>query len=172
MRHSPAWLWSVCLGVAMGLLLVGCPTSGLQQGVFVKGDLRYAVGVLPKSWSEIKVTENDMAYFHREYGAVIQANSTCRADYEDASLATLTSHLYNGLTDRKIITSQQRTVDKRAALYTELYARLDGVSIQVAILILKKNECVFDFAYFTRPSNFGAGIGDFHRFIFGFRVIP
>lgn len=154
------------------LFTSGCPATGLKEGVFVKGELRYTVGSLSGGWREIKVTENDQAYFHRDYGAVIQANATCRADYEDASLATLTSHLFSGLTDRKVIVSQQRTVDKRAALYTELSARLDGVSIQIAILLLKKNECVFDFAYFTRPHNYGRGIGDFHRFIYGFRVLP
>jgi hypothetical protein len=62
-------------------------------------------------------------------------------------------------------------IDNRDALYTELNANLDGVSIQAALLVLKKNECIYDFAYMTRPWNFGRGIGDFHRLIYGFRVL-
>lgn len=164
-------LWVVALSIGLPFV-VGCSGNQLKNGVFKKGDLRYTVGSLPKTWRRISVAENDLAFFNPSFGSVIQANSTCRADYEDASLSTLTSHLFNGLTNRKITQQAERIVDRRAALYTELTARLDGVLVQTAILLLKKNECVFDFAYYARPHRFGSGVGDFHRFIYGFRVLP
>lgn len=162
----------VSLFSSLGLTLTGCSNNQLKDNVYKKGDLRYTVGQLNKRWRRINVAENDLAFFNPSFNTIIQANSTCRADYEDASLSTLTSHLFNGLTNRKVIKQDERIIDRRAALYTEMSARLDGVEVYLAILLLKKDECVFDFAYYARPSTFGSGIGDFHRFIFGFRVLP
>ncbi len=162
----------VSLVFFFGVSLVGCSNNQLKDNVYKKGDLRYTVGQLDKGWRRINVAENDLAFFNPSFNTVIQANSTCRADYEDASLSTLTSHLFNGLTNRKVIKQDERIIDRRAALYTEMSARLDGVEVSLAILLLKKDECVFDFAYYSRPNLFGSGLGDFHRFIFGFRVLP
>lgn len=168
-RRTWKAVWWVWLGA---LLFSGCPRSGLKQGVFQKPGLRYAVGKLEGNWRQLDLSENDLAFYNSTFGAVIQANSTCRRDYEDASLGTLTSHLFNGLTARRVHHRERRTIDRRAALYTELTAKLDGVTVRAALLVVKKNECVFDFSYIARPWNFGSGLGQFYRFVYGFRVLP
>lgn len=162
----------VLASLAMVVGGLGCASTNLQNWVFSKPGLKYSIGSLGKGWRPIKVSENDVAFYHKTFVAIVQVNSTCRTDFEDASLATLTDHLFNGLTDRKIVHRANRTVDRRAALYTELFAKLDGVSIKASLLVLKKNECVFDFSYMARPWNYGRGIGDFYRLIYGFRVLP
>jgi hypothetical protein len=166
-RLTTAW-FCLCLGL---LLLSGCPASGLHNNIFYKGNIKYKIGDLGEDWRPIEISENDIAYYNSSFSAIIQINSTCRSDYEDVSLSILLGHLLYGLTDRKVIREEKRMIDNRDALYTELNANLDGVSIQAALLVLKKNECIYDFAYMTRPWNFGRGIGDFHRLIYGFRVL-
>jgi hypothetical protein len=158
----------------MGWLgLTGCPTNGLHQGIFYKygGNLRYRIGPLRKTWRQIKVTENDLAFYHPQYKATIQINSTCRKDYEDASLSTLTDHIFIGLREKKILRQSKRLIDRRAALYTEIVAKLDGVRVTAATIVLKKNACIYDLTYIARPGNFGRGLGEFHRVVHGFKVL-
>ncbi len=153
------------------LLLSACPGKHFQNWIFQKDGIRYKIGPLGEGWRRIEVEENDLAFYNDAFYAIIQVNSTCRRDYEDVSLKILTDHLLYGLTERKILLQEKRMIDRREALYTELSAKLDGVEIRAAILVLKKNECIFDFTYLTRPWNFGRGIGDFHRVIYGFKTL-
>ncbi len=153
------------------LSFLGCQKRGLHGWIFYKGYLRYKIGALDSSWRPIKLAENDIAFYNKTYAALIQVNSTCRKDYEDVSLKILTDHLFYGLQDRKLILQEKRRVARRAALYTEMEASLDGVRVKTAVLVLKKNECIYDFTYLTRPWNFSRGINSFHRVIYGFKVL-
>lgn len=155
------------------LLLTGCPRTGLYRWVFHKynGRMQYSIGGLGRDWRKVRVTENDIAFYNTVYSAIIQVNSTCRKDYEDVSLPILRDHLLYGLTDRKIVEKKQRMLDKRAALLTRIKAKLDGVAVEASVMIMKKNACIYDFAYISRPRHFGRGIGDFYRVIHGFKVL-
>jgi hypothetical protein len=156
-----------CLGLS------GCPRKGLHRWIFHKynGSMQYSIGTLGREWRKVKVTENDIAFYNTIYSAIIQINSTCRKDYEDVSLPILRDHLLYGLTDRKIVEKQQRMLDRRAALLTRIKAKLDGVAVEASVMIMKKNSCIYDFAYISRPRHFGRGIGDFYRVIHGFKVL-
>lgn len=164
--------WGVLFGLTMLLCGAwGCPNSGLVGSVYHKGDIRYRVGEVESGWRVVRVTENDIAYQHDKYNAIIQINSTCRQDYEDVPLRILTDHLFYGLTHRKVLVQERRRIDARDALYTELTARMDGRPVKAAMLVLKKNRCIYDMSYITVPWNFGLGVGDFYRIIDGFRVL-
>lgn len=153
--------------------LGGCVQNGLNNGVFYKygGDLRYRIGAVGTQWRVIKITQNDIAYYNPVFKATINVNSTCRKDYEDVSLSTLTNHIFYELRERKIVRQSKRMLNHRAALYTEIVATLDGVSIRAAALVLKKNSCIYDFFYIARPHNFGRGLSDFYRMLNGFKVL-
>lgn len=168
------WRWALaCLCGAWLATSTGCNGNGLHDNVYTKfnGELRYRIGAISKQWRFIKVTENDIAYYHPVFKSMIQVNSTCRKDYEDVSLSTLTDHVFYGLRERKIVIQQKRMIDRRAALYTEILAKLDGVAIKAAVVVLKKNTCAYDFTYISRPDNFGRGLGAYYRVINGFKVL-
>lgn len=160
-----------CLMLSMMWGLLGCTRKGLDGNwVYHKGPLEYKIGPVNRDWRKVKFTQNDIAFYNSQYKAIVQINATCRKDYEDTTLKNLTDHLIYGFRDRKFIVQEKRKIDRRDALYTELKAKLDGVSVQAALLVIKKNECIFDFAYITRPWNFKRGINTFHRVIYGFQV--
>ena len=158
-------------GVFFVFLLPSCTRYGLHNWVYRDAEAHYEIGSLSSRWRRIEISENDIAFYNKDFAASIQVNATCRKDYEDTSLEILTSHVLYGLTERKIIKQRRRTIDRRDALYTEFSAKLDGVAVKAALLILKKNVCIYDFTYITRPWNFGRGIGDFHRVIYGFKAV-
>ena len=151
--------------------LFGCPPAGLKGWVFYKDDIRYRIGELDPHWRNIRISENDLAFQSTRYEAAIQINSTCRKDYEDVSLQILTDHVFHGLQDRKIVLQERRRLDDREALYTEITAKMDGKMFKAAIIVLKKNRCIYDLTYITQPWNFGRGVGDYYRVVSGFRVL-
>lgn len=161
---------TVAACLSLPFCMLGCP-GGLRGAVFYKGDIRYRIGEISKDWRQIAVSENDLAFYNQTYQALIQINSTCRRDYEDVSLQVLTDHVFYGLTDKKILLQEDRRIDRRGALYTEMTAKMDGQKVKAAVLVLKKNACIYDIAYITKPWDFGRGIGDYFRVIDGFRVL-
>lgn len=152
--------------------LVGCPKKGLQNDwTYYEGDIRYKIGKLDSTWRKVKFEENDIAFYNGAFAAIIQINATCRRDYEDVSLKILTDQLLYGLTGRRIKLQEKRIFRRRSALYTELTASLDGVPVRAAMMVMKKDECIYDFTYLARPHNYTRGIGSYHRVLQGFRVL-
>ena len=170
--HRRRLLVPLFLGLLLAQPLAACSNSGLVGTVFKDREAHYRIGGLGNRWRQIRITENDVAFYNTDFSAAIQINATCRKDYEDVSLDILIDHLMYGLTHRKIRLKRRMMLDRRAAMYVELTAKLDGVPVRCAMYVLKKNACIYDFAYMVRPSNFGRGIGDFHRVVYGFKVLP
>ena len=59
-------------------------------------------------------------------------------------------------------------LDGREAVMLQTKGRLDGVDIQMDVVALAKNQCLFDFVYITRPENFTKGFDDFHQMLYTF----
>jgi hypothetical protein len=127
------------------LLLLAC--SGLDHGVFVKDHLRYRVAApTGPGWRLASMQDNDLAWVSSDDGEMLAMNATC-ADHGDPSLEVLTSHLLLGFTDREQEEQRTETVDGREALRSRYRARLDGVPVDLELLVLKKNGCVHDFTF-------------------------
>jgi hypothetical protein len=152
-------------------LLVGCAvgcSAGLRDGVVTKGSLRYRVGPPNSaSWRKFSLHDNDAAWTARDSGHVMAVNSTC-ADHGDPSLDILTNHLVMGFTDRALDARAELTVDGRQALRSFYRARLDGVPVELELLVLKKNGCVHDFSYISPLGQKAALQADFDRLVQAF----
>ena len=59
-------------------------------------------------------------------------------------------------------------LDGREAIMLQTKGNLDGVDMQMAVVALAKNQCLFDFVYITRPENFTKDFGDFHQMLHTF----
>ncbi len=141
-------LWSTALAV----VLASC-TRNLRDGVFEKGDVRYWVGALPQGWKQLKLAENDLAFVADGAPQSIAVNSTCE-NYDDAPLEVLTQHLLMGFTERARIEQASGMMDGRESLRSHYTAKLDGVPMELLLVVLKKDGCVYDFTYLSPPSRF------------------
>jgi len=159
------------LGFIYVVLIAGCGYYGtFKGGIFKNREVKYRVGTLSSDWTLLKVRDNNLAFFNEKLGATIQANAMCK-DIDDVSLKVLTNHLLIGLDGRKKIFSRRLPFDGREALQTVVEGKLDGVAIKLDIYVLRKNNCVYDFAYFTRRGHFDRGRADYRRFVKGFKSI-
>lgn len=125
---------------------VGC--SGLSHGVYTEGHTRYRIGELPASWQLLRMSQNDVAYISRDSPHSLAINATCE-NHDDPPLEVLTRHLLMGFTARETVTQTRVVLDGREALRTHALARLDGVAVELVLVVMKKDGCVYDFTYLS-----------------------
>jgi len=154
-------LWLVALGCHRGVRF--------EEQVFSKSGVRYRVGALPPGWSRVKLSENDLAWYTEDTGHALSVNSTCR-EHDDASLEVLTRHLLDGFTERQALTQRTEVVDEREALRSHYQAKLDGVPVELLLLVLKKDRCVYDFTYVAPLGRFQDRLGDLETLVGGFHA--
>jgi len=168
-------LWRTGVGRTFLAILVlwalagGCGHAELRHGVFSKPpNVRYRIGELPAPWRRVSLKDNDIAWTLPGDGHSIAVNSTCQG-YEDAPLPVLTRHLSVGFTDPQLLEQQTATLDGREALRSHYRAKLDGVPIELLVVVMKKNSCVYDFMYVSPDGHFDEKSGDFERMIQQFK---
>jgi hypothetical protein len=154
--------------LVFALLLAGCASARLVGNVYRDGPLAFRVGALPPEWREVRAAEGPLAFHHRAGGS-ISAHAACESA-DDVPLDVLTNHLLIGFQPRHEIARRPVTLDGRAALDTRVDAALDGVPVALDLVVIKKDDCVYDFALVASREAFAARRPDFDRFVAGFAV--
>jgi hypothetical protein len=158
------------LGFAFALGAAGCG-AGLTGDTFHGNGFAFHIGALPEGWQRIEVTQAALAFRDARDGGTIELNGRCGVDGEDVPLAALTQHLFLHFTERQILEQTVVPFDRREAMRTVLTAKLDGVPMQFDVWVLKKDGCVYDFAYMASPPRFTRGSAEFERFVLGFSTV-
>lgn len=159
MRGSPALV----------LALAACTGGQLDGGVYRDGRVTYRVGTPGPRWRPMRLKGADVAYQHEEGGAFL-AHGTC-PDTRDLSLDVLTNQAQFGLERRSELSRQKLTLDGRAALRTRVTAELDGVPVELDLVVMKRNQCTFDFQLVAARDVFPARDEDFWRFVTHFQEL-
>jgi hypothetical protein len=139
--------------------------------VYRNDDLAFAVGATPTSWRPIDVSDARLAYRDDSRDATIALHARCGKDGDDVPLKALTQHLFIHFTDREVLSQQVVSLDGREAMRTLMHAKLDGVPRRFLVYVLKKDGCVYDFLYISRPQTLDLGMADFDRFVEAFRTL-
>jgi hypothetical protein len=146
------------------------PSGKLIGRVYESKSTSYEVGELSDKWKGIKIEGGDLAFWNHEIGATITVNSTCnqKGNY---SLRILSEPLVIGITDKQMVERNELNIDGQKALESIYLGKLDNVSIKLSAVVLKKNDCIYDFTYTSSPNNFDRGFSDFKEFISQFKVL-
>lgn len=153
-----------------GLTTLGCATSGtLQNGVYHGKQTTYRIGAVGSDWTSVTVDkQNDLAWHNGAKGAVMHVDSDCDPGL-DIPLTALRNHLMIGFTEREVVEEEVVPMDGREALRTHFTAKLDGVTRDILLQILKKDDCVYDFGLITPAGpGFDAARADFDQMLAGF----
>lgn len=154
-------------------MATGCATTGtLQNSVYRGPETTYQVGPVGADWQRVSVNgQNDLAWHSGPKEAVMHVDSTCEPSL-DIPLTALRAHLMIGFTKRDVLSEETIPMDGREALRTHFTADLDGVPREMMMQILKKDDCVYDFALIAPPGRpFEEALGDFDAFVDGFHTI-
>jgi hypothetical protein len=147
--------------------LVGCRRVSFEDSVFSKKDISYSVGDLPEHWRRVFVKDSDLTFSEVGTGRAFSVNSTCEG-HDDPPLPVLTRHLLMGFTERQEQAQRLIVLDGREALRSRYLAKLDGVPVELELVVLKKNGCVFDFTYVAPPGEVEPRLADFETLLAGF----
>lgn len=149
---------------------VGCRRVSFEDSLFQKPEVAYRVGEVSKDWRRVYFNDNDLAFAENgETGRVLSVNATCQG-HDDPPLPVLTRHLLMGFTERQEVSQQLIPLDGREALRSRYLAKLDGVPVALELVVLKKDNCVFDFSYVAPPGGAEARMADFDALLAGFHA--
>ena len=66
--------------------------------------------------------------------------------------------------------SPQRLASQREALRSRYRAKLDGVPVELLFLVLKKDQCVYDFTYVAPLGRYEERLAGFESWVHGFHA--
>jgi hypothetical protein len=151
-------------------LVAGCHRGvRFENQVLTKPGVRYRVGEVLPAWERVKLSNNDLAWLIEDTGHAMSVNATCKG-HDDPPLDVLTRHLLMGFTERQEVAQEKVVVDEREALRSRYRAKLDGVPVELLLLVLKKDNCVYDFSYVAPLGRFEERVEDFESLVRGFHA--
>ena len=139
-----------------------------NQAVYLDRNHYYKVGPLSGDWKQIPEIQPGVVFKNKITEATIATESLCGGSFEDVPLTMLTNQLLAGMKDVKKTVQQDWMLGGREALYTEVMATLDGVPVSLDIVILKKDDCQFDFYAISLPEHHADTRDAFLNFVKGF----
>lgn len=162
---------SISMAASLGATAVGCGAS--FDGRVYRGDgYAFSVAESPSEWAPMTVTGAALAFEERDVGGQILVNGRCDRDGDDASLRSLTQHLFLRFTEREIVSEEVVPFDGREAMRTSVKAKLDGVERRFLVWVLKKDRCVYDLLYVASPDQFDRGAPRFDAWARQFSALP
>lgn len=156
--------------IFVGLLALASACAGhLSGGVYTEGHLSYRIGALPSSWQEVHLNENDVAFVSKDSPHSLAINATCEG-HDDPPLDVLTRHLLMGFTARDTLSQGLEQLDGREAMRTHVTAKLDGVPVELLLVVMKKDRCVYDFTYLSPVGRLAEREPDFELILKHFKT--
>jgi len=157
-------------------LLAAALTSALSAGCAKKSgalgetSARYDLGPAGSGWSKVEPGSADRAWHHAGISGTIYADSNCGSRYEDRDLGALADHLTWGVALGAPVREEPMTLDEHAALVRVARGSIDGIAVQVGMMVTKQGDCIFDLLYVAPPSTFEQGWPDFTTIVGGFQA--
>lgn len=144
--------------------------KGYSPGVVKTEKGSYGVGDLSTGWKRGNVSPYKVLVFYNdEYKSSIETDAFCGRSFDDASLRVLTSHLHAGISDKKTKSESPMMLDGREALRSVVEGKVDGIAVIIDSVVIKKDNCLFDFVLISNPTKVSSAVVDFEKFFGGFR---
>ena len=153
--------------LVVAVVLAGCSASRIENGVFYspKG---YQVSLPGNGWAVLPGGSAELELQRKNPDGGMLADATCGGPAAGRPLAVLTRHLTFGLGHRETVETVQSEVGGRQAERTVVRGTVDGADVEVEAVVLKGQQCVYDFMYVAPAGAFESGRGDFRAFVESF----
>lgn len=144
------------LSPALACLWLGLSCRGAPSGLHL--------GPLPADWTQVRVRGGEVVYHHRGGGAIAASGACQPGRTEDVPLDVLTNHLLFGV---QVVRDARDslTLDGREARRAHVLGRLDGVPVELELVVLKKDGCTYDLQLVADPATFAARQPDFRALL-------
>ena len=148
-------------------LLSSCVSVQLPQSSGKKADsIEYKAPSTP--FKKIDDKTADASWNSQKTGNSISFLTDCNNN--DTAIEQMKSDTINTLSKLKIIKDETTTFNNREALVTTAQGELDGIPVQMKVLVFKKNSCSFLLTYVAVKKSFDIELNIFNNFLEGFKV--
>jgi hypothetical protein len=131
---------------------------------------RYTLDEPGAGWTAVNPGGADYAWHHDERGATIYADSNCGPRYRETRIEDLATELVVGLRDSLQDFEEYQQVAGREGIVRTHTGRLDGVPVRLAIAVVNRDACTYDFVLVAPPGKFDDAMPAWTRAIEGFRT--
>lgn len=166
-QHSPAFRTSA-LAFAFALASAGCVSVNIGGSTAQKSS-GVTVSEPAAPFARMTSKQADSAWQSRTTGNTISYLSTCN-DAADPTLETAFNELTSSLESPRTLRSETKTFNGREALSAEVAGLVDGVKTRVAVMIFKRNRCLYSLSFVGVEKNFDSERGRFQSFLDGFKA--
>jgi hypothetical protein len=146
------------------LAMPACAAGPIREGVYHDPRDHFTVRVPPPRWQPASLDGAALAFRAPTLDAGIGLHAQCDSP-EPGPLPAVASHLFFGLSDKRIDTRESVTLAGGRGVRTRLRARLDGQPVVVDGITVRRGECLYDFVYVAPPAHFEDGQPDFDAFV-------
>ncbi|WP_277576826.1 hypothetical protein [Bdellovibrio svalbardensis] len=154
--------------ILLGLLFGGCVSVQLPGGKVTSAkDVQLSE---PKSpFEKIKAVNADRAWLSSKTGNTISYLSECGGP-GDMSLQAIENESLSAMNKLQTVSSETLIYNGREARQSISKGELDGVPVQMALLIFKKNGCTYTMTYGGLQKQFPMELNDFEKFKVDFKA--
>lgn len=137
---------------AMSLLLGSCISVQLPGGKATSAqDVEYKAP--PAPYKDIATSKSDKAWISSETGNTLSYLSECSVANEP-SLQQMENESLSAMTHVQVLKMEEITFNGRAARLSVTKGSVDGVPVQISLLVFKKNGCNYTLSYGGLEKNF------------------
>jgi hypothetical protein len=147
-------------------LLTGCLPAAHRQARKLEG--RYTVGDPGAGWQAVKAGGADRAFHNTALGATIYTDSNCGPRFDEAHASILATELVAGLQDVQTLREAPLALAGRTGVLRVHTGTLDGVPMQLALGVLNRDACTYDFTLVAPPDRFDAAYPGYEQVVRGF----
>lgn len=122
-----------------------------------------------KPFGDITIAGVDRAWLSARTGNTISYLSDCGGK-SDPALERMRDEALGAFSDSEILEESRLDYNGREALGTTAKGRLDGVPVQIRLILFKKNGCQYTLSYGGVQKNFADEESVFQNFTEGFKA--
>jgi hypothetical protein len=153
--------------VCLAAVLWGCVSVRLPGQKEVVKSTHIQSSFKSSQYEKLNVQWADEAWKHKKTGAVISYFSECGTD---PSLDSLLNEALLALDKYEIKSSQEVTFNSRLAIERTVVGTIDGVPVNLEILVFKKDSCNYTLSHSSKDKEAGVTEPDFAEFKKNFKV--
>lgn len=120
-------------------------------------------------FKQIKVANSDRSWLSEKTGNTISFLSECGSNV-DLSISQIETDSLSALNKVEVLQAEVTEYNGREAHKTLVTGELDGIPVQLALLVFKKNNCNYTLSYSGVKKNFASEESYFQNFINDFKA--
>jgi hypothetical protein len=140
--------------VGLGVALTACAPSAADRARRLEG--RYRLTAPTDGWRPVAPGGADHAWHHATSGATLYVDSNCGPRYDEQPASILATELVAGLQGAATDSEAPLPLAGRVGVLRTHHGTLDGVPVRLALAVLNRDACTYDFVLVAPPASFDA----------------